>query len=313
MGLFSRARKQEGVLVVTLSSDGIQAVVVRTPVLDKPAAMVKFAAAEPAERPAALEKLGKELGASRYRGTTLLLPGEYQLLSVEAPNVPQEEVRTAVRWRLKDMIDFPIDEATVDFLDIPVDRAATAQTLSLFAVAARNSLVSERQRLFHRAGFRLAVIDIPELAQRNVSALLEREGRGQAMLSFDSQGGLLTISYQGELYLARRIDITLEQLRDAPEERRQATYDRITLELQRSLDNFERQFHFITTARLTLAPTGVAGLFECLAENLYIPVDQLDLTELFDLTGLADAQDPVQQQQCFLALGAALRVEEVKR
>src|SRR5438067_7603301 len=51
-------------------------------------------------------------------------------------------------------------------------------------------------------------------AQRNISALLEPEGRGVAMLSFDADGGLLTVTFKAELYLARRIDVTLEQLLD---------------------------------------------------------------------------------------------------
>jgi MSHA biogenesis protein MshI len=312
MGFFSRTRKIDGLLVVALAADGFQAVAVRVSGQGRPGVMTKFAPAQPAERRAVLEKLGRELGASGYRCATLLAQGEYQLLSVEAPNVPPDERKTAVRWRLKDLLDMPIDEAAIDILDIPVDRAAAAQTQSLFAIAARNTLISERQKLFQRARVPLAVIDIPEMAQRNVSALLEREGRGQAMLSFDDLGGLLTISYRGELYLARRLDITLGQLRDASDERRTATHDRVTLELQRSLDHFERQFHFITTARLTLAPCGAPGLFECLAANLYIPVEQLDLAEMFDLADLPEAQDPVQQQRWFMALGAALRVDEVR-
>ena len=38
----------------------------------------------------------------------------------------------------------------------------------------------------------LEVVDVPELAQRNLAHLLELEGRGLALLALDERGGLLT-------------------------------------------------------------------------------------------------------------------------
>jgi len=97
------------------------------------------------------------------------------------------------------------------------------------------------------------VIDIPETAQRNIAALFEMEGRGLAMLVFGDEGGLLTITCDGELFLARRLDITLGQLQDADENLRQQYLDRVELEVQRSLDYFDRQFHHIPVNRLILS------------------------------------------------------------
>ena len=47
------------------------------------------------------EKVAKELELDRYRCLTVLSPDQYQLLLVEAPNVPPAELKTAVRWRGK--------------------------------------------------------------------------------------------------------------------------------------------------------------------------------------------------------------------
>ena len=156
------------------------------------------------------------------------------------------------------MIDFHVDDATIDVLDIPIDKAGASRTHTMFAVAARNSVIAQRQALFEAAKLKLKVIDIPEMAQRNISALAEVPGRGLAMLSFHAGGGLLSVTFNGELYLARRIDVTLTQLLDPDIERRNACFDKITLELQRSLDHFERQFNFIAVQRLLLAPTGAS-------------------------------------------------------
>ncbi|MGH8855581.1 MAG: agglutinin biogenesis protein MshI [Telluria sp.] len=258
-----------------------------------------------------LEKAGREVQANQFRCATLLGGGEYQLITVEAPNVPKEEMRTAIRWRLKDILDFPVDEATVDLLEIPLDAAAHGRAQqSVFAIAARNSVIAPRQKLFLDARIDLGVIDIPEMAQRNISAMLEPEGRGIAMLSFGFDGALLTVSYRGELYLSRRFDVTLEQLLEADHERKHATFDRITLELQRSLDHFERQFSFVSVSKLLLAPSEVSGLDDYLSSNMYLPVETLDLASIFDFTRTPALLDKAAQQRFFLPLGAALRSGE---
>jgi MSHA biogenesis protein MshI len=149
------------------------------------------------------------------------------------------------------------------------------------------------------------------MAQRNISALLETDGRGLAMLSFDADGGLLTITYKAELYLSRRIDVTLEQLLERDSDRQQVHFDKITLELQRSLDHFDRQFHYVNVLKLLLAPTGAEGLHEHLSSNLYMPVEAMTLDDVFDLSQAPALQDTAQQQRFFLTLGAALRHEEV--
>jgi MSHA biogenesis protein MshI len=158
----------------------------------------------------------------------------------------------------------------------------------------------------------LSVIDIPAMAQRNIAALAETAGRGLAMLSFNAEGGLLTVSFEGELYLARTIEITPAQLQDEDMERRHAIFDRLMLELQRSLDHFERQFQFISVSRMVLAPIDAPGLPEYLSSNMYLPVETLDLRTVLDLEAVPELADIGLQHRCFMALGAALRVEEVK-
>ncbi|MCC2955377.1 agglutinin biogenesis protein MshI [Massilia sp. IC2-477] len=309
MRFFKKARKKDGWLTIAVQRDGVAAASIK-PVSEGGKPFVRFARFLPGQPDTVLEQAGREGQANAYRCATLLGGGEYQVISVEAPNVPKEEMRTAIQWRLKDMLDFPASDATVDVLEIPLDGAAQGRPQSVFAIAARNSVIRPRQKLFLDAKVDLRVIDIPEMAQRNISALLEPEGRGVAMLSFGEDGGLLTVSYRGELYLSRRFDVTLEQLLEPDHERKHASFDRITLELQRSLDHFERQFSFISVSKLVLAPSSVTGLDEYLSSNLYMPVETLDLDTVFDLQRVPELADKAVQQRFFLALGAALRAVE---
>lgn len=314
MQFFRKSRKSPGWMAISFQADGLCAAHLTRPAEGKPEVDVAafFAVGEKDSRSEVLEKLSKDLQLSRYQCTTLLGAGEYQLLTVDAPNVQPEELKTAIRWRIKDMLDYHVDDATVDVLDIPADKNAAVRNHSMYAVAARNQVIQERQTLFADLKLPLSVIDIPEMAQRNVSSLLEQDGRGVAFLSFDELGGLLTVTYSGELYLSRRIDLPLAQLQQTDVERLNSCYDRITLELQRSLDHFDRQYHFIAIAKLTLGPLGDAGegLRSYLGNNLYIPVELLDLDSILDLGKVPDLKDPAAQLRYFMTIGAALRVEE---
>ncbi len=312
MGLFGKTRKIAGWLAIRIQSEGIGAAYIRRDPSSMP--VVEVLAFYPREKSSdaeLLEQLAKDLQVSRYQCSNLLAAGEYQILSVDAPNVPPDELKTAIRWRLKDMLDYHVDDATIDVLDVPVDKNAPARGHSLYAIAARNQLIAKRQELFGEAKIPLNVIDIPEMAQRNIAALLEPHGRGLALLSFDGDGGLLTVSFSGELYLSRRIDVTLSQLAQADADQKHAIFERVTLELQRSLDHFDRQYNFITLSKLVLGPIdpGV-GLQEYLSGNLYIPVETLNLETILDISKVQELRSLDSLQRSFLMLGAALRHEE---
>jgi MSHA biogenesis protein MshI len=266
-------------------------------------------AAEPIEDPEDLASSAKNLDLAGHQCTTVLRPGDYQLLVLDAPNVPQEELRAAIRWRIKDMIDYHVDDATVDVLDIPVDKSASGRTRSMFAAAARNDVIQACVEKFQGAGVPLSVIDLPETAQRNIATLYEDKGRGVAMLYLGEESGLLTVSYSGELYLSRRLDIPVSALtRDDDRQQRDECFQRILLELQRTLDHLDRQFPWVIVTKLLLAPEPTeTGLAEFLRSNLDIAVVPVDLR---DKISFADANvEPGLQWQLFHLIGASLRYE----
>ncbi len=307
MAFWHKTKKKNGWMAIALAQDGVLSAVVQRHAGAKPAVLsAAFHPGERAQSAALLARIGKDLDAAERHCSNVLASGEYQILSVEAPNVPAAEMKTAVGWRLKDMIDFPVADATIDVADIPVASSGTTHNHQVFAVAARNTVIEGVQAAWTEAKVALDAIDIPEMAQRNLSALLEPEGRGLAMLSFDHRGGLLTVTFRGELYLARRMDVTLAQV-EGPHDDRQQYYDRITLELQRSLDHFERQFQYVAVAKLVLAPTGSTSLHDYLASNLYLPTDMLDLAAILDLELVPELHDAAQQARLLTVLGGALR------
>ncbi len=257
---------------------------------------------------AGLQKAAQKYRLDRYRCSALLHPDEYQLLMVDAPNVPREELKAAIRWRVKDLLDYHIDDATMDVLDVPFDKDAPTKTHYMYAVAAKNETVQAQVAQFEQAKIPLQVIDIPETAQRNIAELFETADRGIAMLTFDHAGGLFTLSYRGELYLARRLDLSWAQVVGAEESQRQVHFERIGIEVQRSLDHFERQYRQITLSELLLGPMPQdIGLTAFLASQLYLSVRSVDLTDVLEFD--ANGMNADEQRQLLHVLGAALRVE----
>ena len=270
--------------------------------------ITRFGHVEVEAKSHALEKVARELHFDRYQCSTLLRPGEYQMLLVEAPTVPQAELKSAIRWRVKDMLDYHIDDAAMDVLDIPLPAEAAGRGHSMYAVAARNDVIHERVKTFEDARIPLSVIDIPETAQRNISALNETEGRGLALLYFHEDFGLLTVTCRGELYLSRRIEIGHAQIAARAAEQRAELFSRIVLELQRTFDHFDRQFSYVPIAEVLLAPEPVeTGLFEHLKANLDIPVGRVDLLDQVDFG--KDVPDTAAQWRLFHLIGASMRHE----
>ncbi len=246
------------------------------------------------------------LGALAASGPVSLVlgPADYKLRLLDAPNVPADELKFAVRWQIQDMLDFHADDATVDVLEVPHPEHLN-HARQIFAVAAKDSLLVDETMLASRARLTLSVIDIMETAQRNLAVRLEVPGRALAVFSFIETGSLLTLTLDGELCTARTLGVGLTQMEN---EGPDGVLERLTLEVQRTLDHFDRQFGGIPVDRLLLAPMpAIDRLRDGLAGNLALPVEVMDLAKVLDVSALPDmnALPPV----CFHAIGAALRME----
>jgi MSHA biogenesis protein MshI len=311
MGWFAKGKRRSGWLALGMQRDRIDLVHVKRAAARKPEITLCDSYRKEGSDAETLARLRKELKLEEYRCTTVLKSEDYQMHQLDAPNVPAAELRTAVRWRVKDIIDYPLDAATVDVLDIPVDRNAPPRNHQVYAVTARNDVIEACVRPFNEADVPLDAVDIPDAAQRNIAALFEPAGRGVAMLAFYENEGLLTFTCGGELLLVRRIEVTLAQLSEADAERRDQVFDRIVLELQRSLDNFDRNYHYVPISKVLLAPLPRdLGLQQYLVPNISVPVEAIDLAAGLDFPAIPELKHPERQSQLLTTIGAALRDEQ---
>lgn len=308
MRLFSK-KKTSGWFALRSSEKGTCVAHVVRHADKKPSLEFSSVRVESLNNQAEVKKMVADLSMANMHCSLLLAQREYQLFQIEKPNVPANELKQAISWKLKDMIDYPVELATIEIIDIPTDPSNANRQSYVYAVATKNVLISEYiKNLIESAGSGLEVIDIPELAQRNIAAYLEQEGRGLAMLSINSNGGLLTFTAGGELYHVRRIELDVAQIQSDDSERKSSAFEKLSLEIQRSLDNFERQFPYVTINRLILAPfTNREDFYDYLKSYLYIQIERFDLTDVFEIKDPSKLGDLAMQASLLPALGAALR------
>jgi len=259
----------------------------------------------------ALQRLRVTRQLKSYVCTTLMGEGEYTVSQLEAPPVPAEERKEALRWVLKEIVSYQVDSACIDVLDIPRAGLPPGRAASVLVVSAAEQAVRARVRAFEEARIPLEALDIPELAQRNVAALLEDENRGLAFLRIDETGMMLTLTFQGELVAVRRGEINSGQLNGRDADQRALVQERLVLELQRSLDNFDRQYSQIPISKVILAShPQVGNLVSELGENIYVPLKEMDLSSVLDFPAMPELNDLQYQARHLLAIGAALRTGE---
>lgn len=232
----------------------------------------------------------------------------YQILLVEPPDVPDEEIRGAIRWRLKDLLNIPVEHAALDVFALPADGSRGNKKM-VYVVACENKKIKSIVEMVGEAGLVLESIDINELALRNLVLRLlppEQAERGVALARIRSGVGSVYIYRTGNLYLCRSFSLNYNGgLLDAlPEES-------LALELQRSLDYYERQMGQAPPAVIYVCGEHVSEdkIGDVLKASLAPRVQWLNPALAVQFS--QDDLDDQVTQQCVAAIGAALRQPRV--
>jgi MSHA biogenesis protein MshI len=82
----------------------------------------------------------------------------------------------------------------------------------------------------------------------------------------------------------------------------------VLLDIQRSLDSFDRNYSSVPLNRLLVGPLpGGDAFIEYLGANLSLPVERANLADVLDIEATPGLADAAAQAENWLALGAALR------
>lgn len=236
----------------------------------------------------------------------VVLPqGQYQLYLLEAPEVPAAELANAMKWRLKDLVSQPLDQLVIDIFHVPNDSARGNRKM-IYVVVVLKIYLQQVIDGIEESGLKLKAIDIAELALRNIAIHLvepQFDQRGVAIARLAQNAGTVSIYRAGNMYLSRHFNLPYGGglLDDLPVEA-------LALELQRSLDYYERQMGQLSPAVVYIGGENIVEekITEGLRKILSVPL------QLLDFSGgvrFSEEFDGGVMQLGLGALGAAMRRE----
>lgn len=274
-GFFSRRhRPPAGHVALSLATDRLA--LVALPADGRPAiAIERITNGDPAST---LQTLVRETAIESMACEWVLGPGSYSLVQVDKPAVPAEEWIQALRWKVRDLIGFPLEDAVMDAFEVP-GLESRGRPPTLYLAVARKDDLRPLVATIEAAGLQLARIGIADLAWAEAVRQLAPGDDSQAALVLDARGGSMLALRERKLFVARRFEFDADDqraLRDPGAGRSARLFERIALELQRTLDYFDRTHQRPPPRRLLLLASAdeLQGLAEALREQLGLEVQQ---------------------------------------
>lgn len=240
----------------------------------------------------------------------ILDPGDYRVLTIDHPDVPAEEMRDALRWRVQDMLDIPSEELVIEFF--PMHARQPPGRGGMIAIAAcRKSVLQVYSELCTRVGLLPEVIDIPELAIRNLASKCPASQKGAGLLYLEENRGLIQLQRETRVYVTRRVDFGYRELETdvkGGSEEGGGLLERLVREIQRSFDYYESYYDMPPVAALMVAPCENGG--ESLVDGLQgvLGVSSF-IMQICGLVACRERFDNATLHRCLPAIGGALRGE----
>jgi MSHA biogenesis protein MshI len=267
----------------------------------------KSFACEPKDFLAILTEKVKENNLAGMKCVWMLQPEDYLLFTMEALPVPEAEFQAAIRWKVKKLLPYSVDDAVIDSFPIPAPLITDPKKSITVVVSQTSKLIPVTQQL-NESGLDLDAIDIPELGLRNIISLYENADASIAFVYLRDKNSNLIISRQKEFYLSRRLDLDVNAFMNANESTLESYLDKLSLQLQRSFDYYHSQWRRPAPENVLISMPGnmSAQVQKQLSERLMLPVTAIDLNEKLqssiELT-------PEQQSNSLPIIGGALRSE----
>jgi MSHA biogenesis protein MshI len=266
-------------------------------------------------RAASLAEASRELAKQIHKNSLtntrcnfVLSPDDYNLLLIEAPSVEAHEMAAAATWKIKGMIDRPLEQLAITVFRVPRD-AYRSQRDMIYVVAADRKRIAQVVAMIEQVGLQLESIDIPELAIKNLTDLYNA-GTATSMATLDLRfsGSLMNLSKNDAIYLTRHLNTPVgEEISTTAEWGN--VRERLVLEIQRSLNYYESQMGQEQIGHILLVPRKNDS--ELMAEQLNGAMGvRVEVMDLQDKLRTSRELSLHLQHDCIFAIGGALRVEE---
>ncbi|QSX33250.1 MSHA biogenesis protein MshI [Shewanella avicenniae] len=215
--------------------------------------------------------------ATNYGAATLqlvLAAGRYQVLTVDRPNVPEDEMQQALLWSVKDMVQTPVTDIHLDYFEFPSASASKIQVV----ITDRREL-SKMALAAQAQGLEIVGISIEELMPAN---LFEADNQARLVVSHvPGEDVFLTVVKNRELWMFRRVRGFSALDSYTEDDLRGRIADSLSLELQRSMDFFESQMRQAPVNSIELLCSGERQLLgKLVSANFNQPVNLVEAADI---------------------------------
>ena len=199
-----------------------------------------------------------------------------QLVQVDKPKVPAEEINAAIKWQIKDLVSIAPEDMIVDYYDGPV--MGTGIEKINVVCAAKSELLPLVENI-HQDNCQINSITVEEFA---FAGLCPNEDDARLMVCQQPNEEIVLIIVKNkELYFQRRLRGMATIASKSEDELSMGIIDSLSLEIQRSTDYFERQLKQapIRSIEVLVPMVHEAFLARKLAENTNVPVNLFTMPE----------------------------------
>ncbi|MFT5755762.1 MAG: MSHA biogenesis protein MshI [Alteromonadaceae bacterium] len=205
---------------------------------------------------------------------------QYQIIQVNKPNVPESEILGALKWQVKDLVPYSPENMILDYFDGPI-LVGTAEKINV--VCAELSVLKKIVERLKKEDLPVTMITIAEFAFAKL--LPVQSSPCLLVCQREDEEILLLIVQDGHVYFHRRLRGYTQISTKSEDELAMTVIDSLSLEIQRSIDYFERQLKQapIKSIKVIIPIANEGFLARKLAENTHIPVELLSMPAGFEL------------------------------
>jgi len=226
----------------------------------------------------------------------VLHPDYYRLTLINTPNVPMAEYKQALRWQIKDIISYPLEDVAVDIF-YPDEPEKSLK--KIYVIAAQKSFLQNITDIIQKCDLLPIAIDIREFAIRNLIAKMAKQNESIGVLNIIKENCLMVLVKQYNIHFVRYMPINMANIKSG-------NYNELITEIQRSFNycqtelNQEIPSKFLMSSKENLDHDIVQNIAQLLNKELAI----------FTLKEIVNFKTQVNQQMetnCWIAVGGALR------
>jgi len=144
------------------------------------------------------------------RAAVIALP-EYEIVSrlVSLPPLEEKEIKDALTFEAETFVPYPLDKVSIDYEVIEEDEGGR---LTVFAIAARNDLISNYIKIFKAVGMELLAIESPAVSMRRILKQIATASEATMFLDIVQKYSDLIGFKNGNIYFARSISLGGESI-----------------------------------------------------------------------------------------------------